>query len=36
MTYSIADDEYNAFSRLFLSDMKVLRTYRVDAPHIVC
>ena len=36
MTYSIADDEYNASFCLLLSDMKVLRTYRVDAPHIVC
>ena len=36
MTYSIADDEYIASFCLLLSDMEVLRTYRVDAPHIVC
>lgn len=36
MTYSIADDEYNASFCLLLSGMEVLRTYRVDAPHIVC
>ena len=36
MTYSIADDEYNASFCLLLSDMEVLRTYRVDAPHEWC
>ena len=36
MTYSISDDEYNASFCLLLSGMEVLRTYRVDAPHIVC
>ncbi len=36
MAYSISDDEYNVSSHLFLSDIEVLRTYRADAPHIVC
>ena len=36
MVYSISDDEYKASFCLLLSDMEVLRTYRADAPHIVC